>query len=48
MTYCPYCSNIQVKFVKTKKMSDVLSTYEYACQMCSKHFYVKQIQVKEI
>lgn len=44
MTCCPYCSNIQVKFVEMKKKSDVLSVYEYACQMCSKHFWVKQIQ----
>ena len=48
MTYCPYCSNIQVEFVRMKKISDVLSIYEYVCQMCSKHFYITQIQGKEI
>ncbi len=48
MTYCPYCSNHQTKLVRFKILSDGIVVYECVCQMCSKHFWVEQVQVKEI
>lgn len=46
MTLCPYCSNHQTKMIGFKIISGI-AMYEYACQMCLKHFWVQNIRENE-